>query len=130
MSFVCTAFALKLERWLRCLIKSFLWQQVQPSKVMRFCLEWKQQTFCSTFCFFSGKSTGSFNKYVDKKKEVAHCGALAHMPTWRYRELRLHESHINKKPYFYQYCLPSKVLICENVWILGKFATKKPFFST
>ena len=54
---VSTAFALKFGRCLRCLIKSFLWQQVHPSKVMRFCIEWEQQTFCSTFCFCSGKST-------------------------------------------------------------------------
>ena len=60
----------------------------------------------------------------------AHCGVLAHMQTFRYRELHIHESHFNKNPYFYQYYLPCKVLICENVWILGKFAHKKPFFST
>ena len=28
---------------------------------------------------------------------------------------------LTKKTYFYHYCLPYKVSICENVWILGKF---------
>ena len=50
--------------------------------------------------------------------EKAHCGALAHMPTWVVlpRELHLHESHFNKKPYFYHYYLPYKVPISENFW--------------
>ena len=40
--------------------------------------------------------------------------------TYLCRELHLHESHFNKKPYFYHYYLPYKVSICVNVWILGK----------
>ena len=50
--------------------------------------------------------------------EKAHCGALAHMPTWVVlpRELHLHESHFSKKPYFYHYYLPYKVPISENFW--------------
>ena len=44
-------------------------------------------------------------------------GSYADIGNW---ELHLHESHFNKKPYFYQYYLSYKVSICENVWILGK----------
>ena len=44
--------------------------------------------------------------------------SYADMVNW---ELNLHETHFNKKSYFYHYYLPYKVSICENAWILGKF---------
>ena len=47
------------------------------------------------------------------KINFTHCHALAHMPkqVFRPRVLHLHESHFNKKPYFYHYYLPYTVPI-------------------